>query len=98
MQALFEWRQNYEGITPYIRDIKVYWNNLANLTIRFRSHWALAMQKWQIFAKDFGKEWVDYPLLAMTTNTIAIAHAQCEPTLMVVIGKSVNIVGLVNRF
>ena len=32
----------------------------------FRSRWALAMQKWQIFAKDFAKELVEYPFLAMT--------------------------------
>ena len=34
------------------------------------------MQKWQIFAKDFAKERVDYPFLAMTAN----ANSQCERT------------------
>ena len=35
----------------------------------------LVMHKWQIFANDFAKEWVEYLFLAMTAN------AQCEPTL-----------------
>ena len=35
------------------------------------------MQKWQIFAKDFAKE---YPFLAMTAN----ANAECERTLMII--------------
>ena len=39
------------------------------------------MQKWKIFAKDFAKEWVEYPLLAMTATAITIANAQCERTL-----------------
>ena len=37
------------------------------------------MQKWQIFAKDFAKE---YPFLAMTANVNAIANGQCERTVM----------------
>ena len=37
------------------------------------------MQKWQIFAKDFAKERLEYPFLAITAN----ANAQCERTLNV---------------
>ena len=40
------------------------------------------MQEWQIFAKDFvknfAKEWVEFPFLAMTANAITITTAQCE--------------------
>ena len=39
------------------------------------------MQKWQIFAQDFAKEWVEHRFLAMTAN----ANAQCERTLMIII-------------
>ena len=41
------------------------------------------MQKWQILAKDFVKEWVEYPFLAMTANANAITKAQCERILRV---------------
>ena len=59
--------------------------------VRFRSYWALtlAMQKkWQIFAKDFIKEWVEYPFLAMPANANAIANSQCERTLSVKISRT----------
>ena len=50
---------------------------------RFHSHWALAMQKWQIFARDFAREWIEYPFLAMTAN----ANAQSERTVRSIYGK-----------
>ena len=39
------------------------------------------MQKWQIFAKDFAKKWIEYSFLAMTANANVTANAQCERTL-----------------
>ena len=41
---------------------------IKSLRLRFRSHWPLndcdakIGRKQQIFAKDFAKEWVEYPL------------------------------------
>ena len=34
-------------------------------------------------AKNFTKEWVEYPFLAMPANANSIANAQCERTLTV---------------
>ena len=39
--------------------------------------------KWQILAKDFAKEWVQYPFLAMPANANVIANAQCELNALV---------------
>ena len=39
--------------------------------------------KWQIIAKEFAKEWVEYPFLAMPANANVIANAQCERNLRV---------------
>ena len=39
---------------------------------------AMAMQKW---VKNFAKEYVQYPFLAMPANPNSIANAQCERIL-----------------
>ena len=68
----------------FTKTIQSKWNSFSpwcfDALFRFRSYWTLAMQKWQIFGKDFAKEGIEYPFLVMTGNANAIANAECERT------------------
>ena len=52
------------------------WNRL-----RSHSHWALSDGVSISDAKNFTKEWVEYPFLVMAANANIIANVQCERTL-----------------